>query len=1622
MEQDKSTPFSTEPEVVQKKFDDALMAGASREELAFFSEKLGRQGIAGVPGVGDYVDTIEVDQFIDDDTPSVQPKKLTNGDRTVGAYLALNRPDTGAVYQNAMLDAEAGLDRTRKEVMSGVQSELAAASTTDIQNILLDDSLTDEQKTVAIRSAQELPTEREAAQYKLLALPNGGETEDDEAQRIDFASAIKEANAYNDWKQKVLNASAANMSFEGLAGYKDVVLSFTPYVRELISDDVVERMEETGYIGPEAASNFFLFAGSNNKAIRDALNKMSFEERKRVTGGILKIMEDESSILFSDTIQSAKLDMIRTFLENDYYTDTDVWVDNAFGFLDLAFFGFSDAIRNTGKRLMGFTKSAVTEGLSAADLLSRSRRNSVKGANQPAAPMDTTKTANPSVARGVDKAIDTDEEMAKAGYGTNQTDAVADSNLPDVLDDHGVTRNKPKSQDDIEDEILDILENREGRLELTEGELEQAYKSYSDRFTRASYMVNRPAQGQAGKNLGNGKFRLSQVFGQTTDAGFKSFQEAMEVAVDHARRYGLTSDSITIQAKSYNGEYHDVTGKMVAEAANITNGDFLIKFDFDYNVSPVDISQWEKAGVNQKLFGFIPLDQLATGATRGKLTRWFKDAQATLDGVLSKSGLRVEDRASRIQQLLTEDLADFEKKVAGLDVGEQEKMLATLKKANDEGITYTPEMLKAEGFSSEAIDAMKDFRRFWDREWRLNNYARRKQLHDEGYMVLEDLENGTKFYAKREAAVLADPDRKRVDVFDLSENDFVTLDLSEGAAGVIKGDKVLYTLAEPIEVEGRKIRYAYGSEQKHERVINSSDNIVPYRQGYYKVNYEGKYFIERVEKDARGNVIGRSVVAATDSPSSAISAERRMQQEYDARSAESADYNDMTSVEYAARVDLKDKDEVSRLVESTSRKADGFRQHFRGERLGDAENPMLLDAAIQDPVGVMTRAVGATSRRLAYHNWITAAKERFLRQYESLLPDGVFPSSVDKIKDSGRLKDKKLLSDALVTWEYINFMENIQLNAASQAYKSFWKNMEELFGEMAESGSKLGKAGEIVSKNLGNLKPVEASKKVAFEAAIVFNPARQLTLGVADLLTKMPMFAGSATAGIRDGAALVAAVMMEGSTNKAIRDQWSKVMKISSKSQAEINQMLKHFRDSGLVSAVDKQALMQAGLHTELERTTLATSKLQRGMRKAGNAYEKVRGVFYKTGFQANEFMTQGVLWSAGYNALLKRIAKEGRKAPTARELDDLAAQIRNMNYGQNRAGELKYNTSVFGVLMQFMQIVHKAISLVAPKQLGGNALITGKQKALLMGSALTLYGTPEDFFGMKLTRGLTEEIEDDTVRNTIDHGLAWLTFYNLFDASVSTRELSPFDPEAIIEKFGSIAGGTFFTDSPSAQFAWPRVVEAMRHTSSVWGKGFDDYSTVDKFGSIASKWAQISSGFSNFTKAKYALEHQKFVSSKGWISDDHVTGSEAIMKALGFRTLDEQEVYDTQQNLKKLKKLAMDDVKKWYDSYKQDRLSLGDDQQSIQFIERSYAEFWRVYRETDAYPFMQAELKRLVRMDVSQGDTRFALGIMSTLNMIPPEEIANMVRTSGLDEEKQQQLLQALKDVNNIKNYRGDE
>jgi len=164
-------------------------------------------------------------------------------------------------------------------------------------------------------------------------------------------------------------------------------------------------------------------------------------------------------------------------------------------------------------------------------------------------------------------------------------------------------------------------------------------------------------------------------------------------------------------------------------------------------------------------------------------------------------------------------------------------------------------------------------------------------------------------------------------------------------------------------------------------------------------------------------------------------------------------------------------------------------------------------------------------------------------------------------------------------------------------------------------------------------------------------------------------------------------------------------------------------------------------------------------------------------------------------------------------------------------------------------------------------------------------------------------------------------------------------------------------------------------------------------------------SGASNIFKAKYALEMNKTITSRGATIDYHVNDMEAFLKAAGFSTIDEVQHYASQDLVYRTSGKFKDDVKLVVDEVSARLAAKGVDNESANFTIEMMAEAQRVFKND---PFYMEEFANQIYYKALAGENSLYTRLLGMAGYTTPEEFEKLVTTSNLDPEFKKTLLQS--------------
>jgi len=373
-----------------------------------------------------------------------------------------------------------------------------------------------------------------------------------------------------------------------------------------------------------------------------------------------------------------------------------------------------------------------------------------------------------------------------------------------------------------------------------------------------------------------------------------------------------------------------------------------------------------------------------------------------------------------------------------------------IKEANEQGKDFSFAEMRAAGLRDNEISAMRDWRRFWDTAWHLENRDAAKTLMQRGYQEFIDEVGDTRLFAKplsstqvNKVGTVYDPVTDKI--VRISSQEMKELYEKQGTVAqmlqpMIRGDDVVDFLV---------VRNA--PSENYLRAVTPDTTVLNYRKGYYAVKYKHPYFIIEKVKNSRGEVVKERAVATAGS---------RKDAEAFAHSKASNSgkvFND----DYYVRGDLKSAGISSGDYWDLQQVSGRSAQRIRSKRLEDVDTNISdpSQSNILDPVDSMIAAARSVAARTSMRDVLETTKARFVDQYKEFLPTGDFGTKIlpnnphEIVYRGGQAENGKKLADARTTYEYIRYLEDGYINHIDDSYKAILKSLSDMAGDRGLAGT-----------------------------------------------------------------------------------------------------------------------------------------------------------------------------------------------------------------------------------------------------------------------------------------------------------------------------------------------------------------------------------------------------------------------------------------------------------------------------------------------------------------------------------------------------------------------------------------
>lgn len=1201
------------------------------------------------------------------------------------------------------------------------------------------------------------------------------------------------------------------------------------------------------------------------------------------------------------------------------------------------------------------------------DQIRRIEWNSVVRNENPAAPGNILQTGNPAMGRNFYQSVfrASGDEASEALFATTRQEHLVNQTMPQAITSSGAVQTKiPDVEKNLRkflqpnEEISEFLANQGGQG-LTKAERASARAKVVNDFQNAEGLtVNDAMSGPKFSDDGN-FVNVGVVYG-TSEGGFLRAEDAIRQAQYALRNYGVSASDIEILGKK--GLDHvpvnlsDVAGK---------DGNYLIRVNVRTELGNQDISDISKLDVKNNIFDRIP--QLVWDS-KGSVSRWLFDAASMLDKTITGAASHVSDSGARFERILLNIASEYSDRYAKLPKNRKAVIDDYIREANYNEIAFDQTDLIARGFDQFEIETVRKWREFWDSHYYLENLDLVRTFNSSGFGMFRN--GNVELYAK--------PIPKNGNISKVYDpaSDTVKFLTKDELDDLYSKNGYYARLRRPTDFNGEIIEHMIVRNTPNEyiRKFKDSDAVLNYRNGYFQLQYIAPKFVDEIVKDTSGRLISRRAVAVAGDTKEAQAFRDRMASN--------------TGKEYVVRDDaraMKVGDDDWFDVNSAQGR---IAQRYRGKLLEDGSglNHLGDGSYILNPVDSAVRSAKSIAGRTVSRPMLENAKARAISQYGEFFPSnnmgGVrWPSSVSEIGQKG-VSFSKDIADARTTWEYIHYLENGYINSADDLVKAVFNTIGTKFGELGLSTAE--RAAYAVSRS----NPTTLGKNGVFWAYIGSNFLRQLVVQPHQMIRT---------------AAYNPRGWLSGSVHQLATSYLNaKALKLTTPSK-EALEFTKFIDESGFLDAVDKQNLVRGSLYE-------AASNGNRYLNAAKKVVvELPRKIGFDIGEQANML---------GHSAAVYDFYKRAGKDLSQKSVREEAySEIRAISYDMNFAGDMPYNQTTPAMILQFMQVPHKAVLQLT------NRRIDRATKFKLISGDLIMWGPPTALISSALwgdTLNDNPELKDFLTFGAESFFLN--KFFDKFveaDTNIDFSSLAPYDLTGWGKFFSTMfENGLTQTmiNSPSGQM-YLKEGGRVQNAVAAMGRFFGVFDTYDmeqeSFTSMMNEVMKISSGYNNAIKARILLNAEKGLNQYGDVIDKKVNHVEAWAQLLGFGTSDTREHYRLAMELNEDDKNYKEDVLKVYKDirrYYSEKLEVdSNDPKYIQSVTSS------ILKAFEGKPLAQQIIADQLKKDLSDKETSLLRLMMKRSGFPEMGEAKDQIMRAPVDDATKEELLKRWDHIRNV-------
>jgi hypothetical protein len=1110
----------------------------------------------------------------------------------------------------------------------------------------------------------------------------------------------------------------------------------------------------------------------------------------------------------------------------------------------------------------------------------------------------------------------------------------------------------------------------------------------------------------------NGKQVGSVLYGQSTDRidnpnvrvdpseQGKGIANAM---YDYAEKHGATFPSPEVQQnlRSTSGQGFREARSLRTTKNVFPDGDYLIGIDHNYKVNAAD---YKAAGASENLDvknNFLDRGALTDGR-QGSAANTLLDIGSMLHPTIYKGALVAADKSKYIEKQLLNMFSEFATPFSKLPRERKNLLLGEIYKANEQSKAFDFVSLKAAGATNQEIDIMNAFKKSQDTLYYFRNQAFGKYLNRMGYEEYVHTGAQTNMVARAVKKGSLGIKPSGFDVYDAMQDKNVRMS-SADIDRLYSTGGTLAELRNPFtDTAGNVVRHVSAGNSMaggYLKSITPSTQVLAYRPGYFGVEYNQPHIIMEKEVDKSGKVFNEHAVATAPDMKAAKLHVNRM----NATSNGNIYYHRKNTANKTNR-DIADDYDVS-----VANGESAFRR--RGQRLVDTNSSKtnLSKLNIKNPAEVFVSSARRLSNKLAYGDTLAAMDTRAANQYGHLLPKNQFGQTM--IPGDKRLvryrgignENGSEIADARTTIQYNNYLRTTgYINLMDDGIKAGLRSFADLLGS-----KDLGMAERLFS-GLSDVSITRAGKTAAYTAFLALSPLRQFIVQSAQISMLTAINPSWMVTKFVPQMLYISMRQMGMDANSPVANILAKGFGFNA-STKDADVVWKQFLRSGVSSAIDSSNMISGVL------SDLASRMVNQTSRHVTAPIRAVKSVMHGArlvGFDAGEWINSASSWMAHRDMALK----SGANVDDPRVLDNISATARNYTGSMNHAGDMPTNQNMLSIIAQFTQQTQKMLGNMTT-----NRIVPLGTKIKMAFVLMGLFGLPTKLIWSKYMDDVLPDNPQDPsnqlAKKALDEGIEGWTLNHILTKTTGQKvdmdwggSLSPlniYGTADLIHNLLTSDAGTIVAKTPAGSLFFgqnPRILNFAKSVAK-YTNLMDDYKDPTTFKEVASKFMQISSGYSSYLKAQYAMEYGKKVSSLGRTTDSDVTPVEALLAGAGINTEDEKRQYDVTSQLTATKQQKQADFTQYYNDLKTHLNYNYPNPDALDFTANALSEFNRVYGTDPTYrQFMDTKLKQ----DVKDGDASIYTNLMRNSGLYGLKDINALIDEYPFKSEQTRQDMKA--------------